>query len=152
MSKELKKYIPKEEHLKAFNAVISMIEEGASCREARDKYKLNAKTFHDICNYSPEYDKKYVRACVERGNAMAERAHKVIEDVPLILDVDGRKEQNNIGLAKAKAIAEQLKWHASKLNKALSDKADTNINIQNNAESVNVSLGSIDLSLKDDNM
>jgi hypothetical protein len=154
MTKEIKKYEPTTKDVELFNEVCNIIaNKGISVKFATDEVSgLSYKRFYEILNVSTICRNEYARACELRAYNMAERSCEIFDNIPATIIVNDKEEQNNIGLAIAKAKAENLKWYASKLNKALSDKADTNINIQNNAESVNVSLGSIDLSLKDDNM
>lgn len=148
-----KEYEPTKEEVNLFNKVIQLIEiEGKAVRDAIKEVGMYTDLFYKVKECSSENKEQYARACTERGTCLAEQTIKVIRDVEPLIKVDGRMQQNMIGLQKAAKEAEALRWYASKLNKALSDKADTNINIQNNAETVNVSLGSIDLSLKDDNI
>ena len=140
MRKEIATYKPTEKDIKLFEDVCELIQTKAySVKKACEVLKCQSGKFYDVLNSSDITQSKYVRACEIRGFAMAEQTIDIYESVPDVIIVNGQEQQNTIGLQKAKYIAESLKWYASKLNKALSDKPDNTINIGVSGDVVNVS-------------
>ena len=139
MSKELAKYKPTAKDIELFNQVCELIAEKAKGVSKSCKIiKMRPDDFYKVLNSSDLMREKYVRACEIRGFAMAEQTIDIYEGVPDVIIVNGQEQQNTIGLQKAKYIADSLKWYASKLNKALSDKPDNTINIGVSGDVVNV--------------
>ena len=127
-------YIPRKKDeagiLRAFEIIA---EEGISIAKALQRVRVSRQEFYIVINNNEEFKTKYARACELRAYLMAEEACEIFESIPHTIIVNDREEQNHIGLAIAKAKAENLKWYASKLNKALGDKP-IQINTQINSE------------------
>ena len=83
---------------------------------------MGKDTFYKCVNNVSELANEYVCACEVRAYGMVEESCAIFDTIEPIIIVNGREEQNNIGLQIAKAKAENLKWHASKLNKVFADK------------------------------
>jgi hypothetical protein len=151
MSLPYKEYKPREQSIKAFEEVIKLIQSrGDSIKKACEKVKCSEKSFFNVLNSSNDYLQSYLRACEARGYLMAEQTINIYDDVPDTIDVGGRIEQNNIGLNKARAKAEALKWYASKLNPSLSDKPNTQVNIASNEASFTIEMGGKPINLQKD--
>jgi hypothetical protein len=151
MSNDVSKYKPTEKSIKQFEEICDLIQEkGLSVRKACLELKMKHKTFYDVMYHNDSFSTQYMRACMQRAFLLAEQSIEIFDDIPNTIQVGDYQQQNTIGFQKAKAKAENLKWYASKLNKALSDKADTNINIQSNDNAVlNISFDGKDSKLID---
>lgn len=152
-NKEVKIFEPTDKEIEHFEAYLEKIANGEPTRNIKEsKDGISLHKFYKIVDSSPILEKQYMRACALRGEAIAEKSVKVLEDCPVTIIVNGVEQQNTAGIMKAKAISENCRWHAGKLNKVFSDKAETNINTQINTGEGKISLNiggeALDLSTK----
>jgi len=117
-----KEWKPSKEIEDKFFEVLQFVKDGYSVQKGCDAIGMGKDTFYKCVNNVSELANEYVCACEVRAYGMVEESCAIFDTIEPIIIVNGREEQNNIGLQIAKAKAENLKWHASKLNKVFADK------------------------------
>ena len=95
------------------------------------KGKLSSATFYDILERDAEKANKYARACAQRADLIFEETLEIADDTSEdIIDIDGKKVENNKLVQRDKLRVETRKWFLAKLHpKKYGEKTEVDLNV-----------------------
>ena len=120
----------KEEIDLKFDDILNEISGGKPAYKAIEG-KLSPSTFYEILENDKEKANKYARACAQRADLIFEETLEIADETEQdIIDVEGKKVENNKLVQRDKLRVETRKWFLAKLHpKKYGDKTEVELNV-----------------------
>ena len=122
-------YTEKEINQK-FDEILNEIAAGSPAYKAM-KGRLAPSTFYEILEGDADKAKRYARACAQRADLIFEETLEIADETEQdIIDVEGKKVENNKLVQRDKLRVETRKWFLAKLHpKKYGDKTEVELNV-----------------------